>query len=109
MEPDAERPPPGEGRPSRRTEHALRRQAEGRPVGTAFNDVQRASQADIFVQPDGRYVVRGPRGREHIFTADGIHITTFSRSQSTHDSKMARGERLPITYAAFISFQEQCR
>ena len=26
-------------------------------------------QRMFFVQPDGRYVVRGPRGREHIFAA----------------------------------------
>jgi filamentous hemagglutinin len=42
-----------------------------RPVREAFSDAQRARSADVFVQPDDRYVVRGSRGREHIFEPDG--------------------------------------
>jgi hypothetical protein len=109
QEPEPRTPPAAEETRPRRADHALARQGEGRPVGTAFNDVQRATQADVFVQPDGRYVVRGPRGREHIFAADGTHITTFWRSQSAHDYKVARGERQPVMLEAFIKFREQFR
>ena len=107
-EPDPAPPPRRKGWRSR-AEHARARQAEGRPAGVAFNDAQRAGQVDVFVQPDGRYVVRGTRGREHIFDADGTRITTLRRSQSAHESKVARGERQPITSEAFMRFQEQCR
>ena len=108
-EPDQESLPSSEGSRSRRAEHAQARQAEGRPVGAAFNDVQRARQVDVFVQTDGRYVVRGSRGREHIFDPDGTHITTVRRSQSAHESKIARGERQPIAPEAFARWQEKFR
>lgn len=90
----------------RRTGHVETRQTEGRPTGTAFYDAQRVGQSDVFVQSDGRYVVRGPRGREHIFDADGTHITTLRRSRSAHESKITRGERQPITQEAFARFRE---
>ena len=91
---------------SRRTDHAQIRETEGRPVGTAFNDAQRARQANVFVQPDGRYVVRGQKGREHIFDSDGTHITTLRRSRSAHEGKIVRGERWPITPEEFERFKE---
>lgn len=50
-----------------RSGHSQQRGDEGRPVSQAFNDAQRARQSDVFIQPDGRYVVRGIGGREHIF------------------------------------------
>ena len=103
---DRERPTPSEGVRSRRTDHARSRQAEGRPIGTAFQDAQGARQVDVFVQPDGRYVVRGSRGREHVFDTDGVHITTLRRSQSAHETKLTRGERQPITREAWTRFQE---
>jgi hypothetical protein len=108
-EPDEKEPArKGETR-RRRTAHFRARQAEGRPTGTAFNDVRRARQGDVFVQPDGRYVVRGPRGREHIFDADGTHITAVRRSQSAHELKITRGERLPITREGFERLKEILR
>lgn len=103
---DQERPTPSEGSRRRRTDHARSRQAEGRPIGTAFQDVRGARQVDVFVQSDGRYVVRGPRGREHIFDTDGAHITTLRRSQSAHEMKLTRGERQPITREAWTRLQE---
>ena len=109
QEPDQERQTPREVSRSRRARHARGRQAAGRPVGTAFNDAQRARQIDVFVQPDGRYVVRGSQGREHIFDTDGTHITTLRRSQRAHEAKVARGERQPLTPEAFTTFQERFR
>ena len=55
-----------------RSDHSKQRGDEGRPVQVAFNDAQRARQADVFIQADDeRYVVRGDRGREHIFEPNG--------------------------------------
>jgi hypothetical protein len=104
-EPGQERPTHRETR-RRRSTHARIRQTEGRPVGAAFHDAQRARQANVFMQPDGRYVVRGDRGREHIFGADGIHITTVRRSHSAHERKRTRNERRPISPEEFARFQE---
>jgi hypothetical protein len=90
----------------RRSGHAERGRRIGRRVGPAFNDAQRANQSNVYVQPDGRYVVRGPRGREHIFEPDGTHLTTVDRSNSAHQNKVSRGERRPVTFEEFERYRE---
>ena len=106
---------PGQERPThretrcRRSMHARLRPTARGPPGTAFHDAQRARQGNVFMQPDGRYVVRGDRGREHIFGADGTHITTVRRSHSAHERKRARNERRPISPEEFARFQEIVR
>ena len=96
----------GESDSNRRSEHSEQRRGEGRRVGPAFNDAQRARQSDVFIQPDGRYVVRGPRGREHIFEPDGELFTSIDRSQRAHQGKISQGERRPVTLNEFERFQE---
>jgi hypothetical protein len=91
------------------SEHAKARAAQGRRTGPAFNDAQSARQADVYVQPDGRYVVRGPRGREHIFEADGTHVTSIDRSARAHQGKVEAGERVPITTEGYDRFKEILR
>jgi hypothetical protein len=88
-----------------RSEHAEQRRTERRRVGPVFNDAQRARPADVYVQEDGRYVVRGPRGREHIFEPDGTHVTSIDRSQSAHQAIVARGDRRPISLEEFERFR----
>lgn len=90
----------------RRSEHAEQRKNEGRPVASAYIDAQRATQNDIFLQSDGRYIVRGPRGREHIFEASGELITSLRRDHRTHLSKVRSGARYPISDAQFAAFKE---
>jgi hypothetical protein len=80
-EPGQERPTHRETRRHRST-HARIRQTEGRPTGAAFQDAQRARQVDVFMQSDGRYVVRGDRGREHIFGAAKATVLLFSSWRS---------------------------
>ena len=89
-----------------KSEHAKERAAEGRRVGPAFNDARNARPSDVFVQPDGRYVVRGPRGREHIFEPDGTHVTTVDRSAATHQRKLQAGERRFASDDEFTQFKE---
>jgi hypothetical protein len=106
-------PPPGGGSSNEqgrsRSAHAEQGRAEGRRIGPAFNDAQRARQSDVFVQPDGRYVVRGPRGREHVFESNGTHVTSIDRSQSAHTQKVARGERAPASAKQFETFMQLFR
>ena len=90
----------------RRSEHSEDRRDEGRPVSIAFNDAQRARQSDVFIQQDKRYVVRGAKGREHIFEPDGELITSFERSHKNHLKKLRQGERRAVTNNEFESFQE---
>src|SRR4051794_14324819 len=69
---DSAEPPPESGEDQGqsgipKSEHARLRSGQGRPIPEVVNDIQRAGPRDVFVQPDDdRYVVRGPKGREHI-------------------------------------------
>ena len=89
-----------------RSDHSRERGEEGRPVREAFSDAQRARSADVFVQPDGRHVVRGSRGREHIFEPDGELVTSLVRSNAAHLRKLRSSGRRPITESEFSQFQE---
>jgi hypothetical protein len=90
-----------------KSEHALQRQMEGRPVGTAFNDAKNARSADVFIQSeDGRFVVRGPNGREHIFEQDGTHVTNVAgRSAAAHRSRVQSGALRLATEHEFNAFK----
>ena len=94
-----------ESQQSPRSVHSEQRRAEGRRVGPAFNDAQSARPSDVFVQPDGRYVLRGPRGREHIFEPDGALVTSIDRNNRAHQLKVRRGERQLATPQEFEVFR----
>jgi hypothetical protein len=89
-----------------RSDHSRERGEEGRPVREAFSDAQKAKTADVFIQTDGRYVVRGSRGREHIFEVNGELVTSLLRPNKAHLRKVQRGERRPIMESEFAHFQE---
>ncbi len=90
-----------------KSEHARQRQMEGRPVGTAFNDARNARPADVFIQSEnGRFVVRGPNGREHIFEQNGTHVTTVAgRSAAAHRSRVQSGVLRLATEHEFNAFK----
>jgi len=96
---------PGGG--SGKSEHVQQRQAEGRPVGTAFNDASNARPADVFIQErDGRVIIRAPRGREHIFERDGTLVTTLDgRSAAAHQQLVKHGARRLATEDEFNAFK----
>jgi hypothetical protein len=89
----------------KRSEHSEQRRQEGRRVAPAFNDAQKAKQSEVFIQLDGRYVVRGKKGREHIFETNGELVTSIDRSQKAHLLKIRKGERQPITDNQFELFK----
>jgi hypothetical protein len=93
------------GEKSKRSGHSITRGAQGRRTGPAFNDAQRARMSDVYVQDDGRFVLRGPRGREHVFEANGELVTTIDRSNAAHQQKVQKGERRPAKDAQFSQFQ----
>ena len=95
MDPDevasAEPRQPDEG--IARSEHARLRFRQGRPIGQVVNDVQRATENDVFVQDeDERFVIRGPYAREHILEANGEHVTSIRpRTDSAHQARLRSG------------------
>lgn len=85
-----------------RSEHARLRSAQGRPIGEVVNDIQRAAPRDVFVQlDDSRFVVRGPRGREHIIEANGEHVTSVRRPDAAHQARLRDGSIRPATNEDF--------
>lgn len=100
-------PPPdnGGGQGSQgipRSEHARLRFGQGRPIGQVVNDVQRAAPQDVFTQPDdGRFVVRGPKGREHVIEANGEHVTSLRRPEAAHQARIRSGAIRPTTDEEF--------
>ncbi|WP_437439622.1 hypothetical protein [Kosakonia sacchari] len=73
-------------------EHASIRNKEGRPVGAVINDVQKSRQADILVQDDGRWVIKGNGGKLHIIEPNGEVVTSFYNPKANTDSRVNRGE-----------------
>jgi hypothetical protein len=85
-----------------RSEHARLRSGQGRPIGEVVNDVQRAGRGDVFVQPDdGRYVVRGLSGREHVIEANAEHVTSVRRPDAAHQARLRDGTIRPATEEEF--------
>jgi hypothetical protein len=85
-----------------RSEHARLRFGQGRPIAEVVNDVQRAGPRDVFVQPDdGRFVVRGSKGREHIIEANGEHVTSVRRPDAAHQARLRDGTLRPAAEEEF--------
>jgi hypothetical protein len=85
-----------------RSGHARLRAAHGRPIPEVANDIQRAGQNDVFVQSDdNRFVVRGPRGREHIVELNGEHVTSVRRPDAAHRARLRDGTIRPATDEEF--------
>ena len=78
------------------------RSGQGRPITDVVNDIQKAGRRDVFVQPDdGRFVVRGPKGREHVIEANGEHVTSVRRPDAAHQARVRDGTICPATDEEF--------
>lgn len=92
------------------SEHALLRAEQGRNVRSAFTDAEKVKKNDLFLQADGRYVVRARNGREHIFEPDGRLLTTINnRTDRAHEAKVRNRERDPVTWEEHEQFREVIR
>jgi len=66
------------------------------------NDIQRAGQRDLFVQPDdARFVVRGPKGREHVIEVNGEHVTSVRQPEAAHLARLRDGTIRPASEEEF--------
>jgi hypothetical protein len=85
-----------------RSEHARLRVGQGRPIAEVATDIQRARPGDVFVQPDdGRFVVRGSKGREHIIETNGEHVTSVRRPDAAHLARLRDGTIRPAVEEEF--------
>lgn len=75
----------------RRTSHGENRHADaGRPTSEAASD-KKAAQEIYQDSKSGHYVFIGPRGRTHVFTAEGLHHTSFRTTQTNRQQRLNDG------------------
>ncbi|MEZ6195942.1 MAG: hypothetical protein R3F20_09455 [Planctomycetota bacterium] len=75
-----------------RTGHATDRAREGkRPTGMARRDVDGARPERIFRDADEKtVVVLGPRGRVHVFSDEGLHVTSLHLDRRALDRRIEK-------------------
>jgi hypothetical protein len=81
-------------RRNRRTKHADQRSAEGqRPTAKAYEDAEAAHDEDLLWDDrENTAVVVGPRGRVHVFTPDGKHVTSLVMQGSSLQKRRHQGQ-----------------
>lgn len=60
-------------------------------MGSVINDVQKSKPADILVQDDGHWVVRGSGGNVHIIESNGEVVTSFKNSDKKTTQRLNDG------------------
>ena len=86
-----------------KSEHAQIRSSQGRNVNTAINDLNKAKPSNIYLQNDGRYVIKGANGRVHILEPGGELVTTMNSVQN-FAKRVSRGQYSPLTESEKMSF-----
>lgn len=77
----------------RRTQHGLERSEGGqRPTSKAYPDAGEASDGDILWDVDqSTVVVLGPKGRVHVFTPHGKHVTSVVMQRQAVERRKQQG------------------
>lgn len=77
----------------RRTRHAQERHLDGeRPTSDAMHDALTAGDEQLLEDVErGTVVVLGPRGRAHVFTQAGRHVTSLRLAPGELERKLERG------------------
>lgn len=80
-------------RRNRRTRHANERTEEGqRPTTKAWADASEAGDGDLlWDEVEGTIVVLGPRGRVHVFTPSGKHVTSVVMNGASIEKRRQQG------------------
>ncbi|MCB9831832.1 MAG: hypothetical protein H6807_05090 [Planctomycetes bacterium] len=94
-----------------RTEHARERADEGqRPTGMARHDLERARAERCFQdQKTGTFVVMGGRGRTHVFSPEGLHVTSLHLDRKAIETRIAQKRWLPLTEEATRDLLDRAR
>ncbi len=95
---------------ARRTAHAERRRVNNRPTSTALEDVLHVPLAEILWDKEERtFVVPVRRGRVHVFSSQGRHVTSLVLSPEAVRARRRKGRWIPLTrdqQASFVSTLE---
>lgn len=83
----------------RRTRHAeTRHRGARRPTSTVWDDVRAASDDKLYADTRrGTLIALGPRGRAHVFTEAGRHVTSLRLEDGELARKLARQRWVPLS------------
>lgn len=82
---------------TRRTDHAEERQRQKRPTAKAVEDAVAAADERLLRDDrEGTVVVMGPRGRIHVFSPDGRHVTSLNMRREEIDGRIRRRRWQPL-------------
>lgn len=92
-----------------RTEHAQQRSGErGRPTGMARQDLESAKAERVFFdEKEKTWVVTASKGRTHVFSADGLHVTSLHLDRRAIDGRLARRRWRRVEDAEFGEVREK--
>lgn len=92
----------------RRTRHAeSRHRGAGRPTSTAWDDARTAGDDRLLADPHrGTIVALGPKGRAHVFTREGRHVTSLRLDEGELARKVARKRWVPLPPVEGARFRE---
>ncbi len=81
----------------RRTRHAQQRSEQKRPVHKAYDDLAAAAVTDLYLDR-GRdsIIVVGRRGRAHVFSAEGKHVTSLAMPADKLERRVRRKRYTPL-------------
>ncbi len=96
-------------RRERRTHHAMERTADpSRPTSAAIPDVRACKRNDVFIdRRESTVIIRGPNGRIHVFTRNGIHITSAHYSPESILQRIQRKRWVPMDDPEYLRFHEE--
>ena len=79
-----------------------------RPTSAASTDVLASKRGDTLVdRRESTIIVRGPHGRIHVFTRNGIHVTSVRYSPEAILNRIQRRRWTPIEDHDFMTFKEE--
>lgn len=97
-------------RPQRhRTEHASQRHEHGdRPTGLALEDSLKAPSEKFLLDVRNKtYVILGPKNRAHVFSPEGMHVTSMQLEAGELDRKTGRRRWQPMDPAVVADFRRK--
>jgi hypothetical protein len=98
-------------RQGRKTLHALERGEDpDRPTSAAISDVLASKRHDLFHdRRESTVIVRGPNSRIHVFTQNGIHVTSARYSPESILNRIQRKRWVPLEDSEFLRFQNEIK
>ncbi|HGY92388.1 MAG TPA: hypothetical protein ENK43_14560 [Planctomycetes bacterium] len=92
-----------------RTEHARERALEKeRPTGMARSDLASARPERSFRdRRDKTFIVLGPKGRVHVFSDEGLHVTSLQLDRRSLDARIEKKRWRPLDPAEFRDVLER--